>query len=423
MPSPPSFKLTQRLRSGHASVVWRCKDSKRSSSSENLAVKFLDDGDAAQDEVRTLQRMMHPNVINVLDFIVVNNSYGIVMHGMDMDLRRFMTTTVYHIDTVDVIAIQCARGLNYVHSLETLHADMKPENIGISITKMNGGRLLIHVRILDFGSSKRICDIKEGMEFRGTLHYMSPEKREGRFHLPNDVFELGRVFEEVHEHSTDSAVSKPLYGGLVSDMTHQEYRLRPTSGEVLIRLNDPQQRLWERLSSIASGGITNESWDDDFAYLVGCEDPLTFQVRDLPSRMQYIAGLSASDNLQQMEKAFFLLFKTAEREVADFHNMQEHDLSVLPYIHHFHGMVDTTWWTKLFYCVTIHELSALRYFRLEDMIKVKLWLFSCGRVCEPYVRGVLVRCMDEELFQWCSARKWGEEQTDITRFLDVAPRL
>jgi serine/threonine protein kinase len=356
---------------------------------------------------------------------VWNNKYGIVMHGMDMDLRQFMATELYDSMTVCDFSRQCARGLHYVHTLDTLHADIKPENIGISVTRKNGERMVIHARILDFGSSKMIQEIEPGMMMCSTFRYQSPEKRQGVFHFPNDIYEMGLVYIEMIEHSTDSDVSNQLYGGLVADMTQHEYRLRPTSQEVLTRLNDPQQRLWERLISIACGGITNESWDDDFAFLVACEDPLTFLMRDLPSRMQYISDLSASDSLQQMEKAFFLLFKTAQREVADFHNIEAHDFSVLQYIHHFHGMVDTTWWTKLFYCVTVHELSALSYFRLEDMIKVKLWLFSAVRVCERYILGVLVRCMDEELFQWCSARKWGEEQTDFTRFLDadVASRL
>ena len=381
-------------------------------------MKFLNDLVDAKKEVKTLQRFVHPNVINVLDFIEWKNSFGIVMDGMDMDLRQFMETELYGSMTVCDFSRQCARGLHYVHTLDTLHADMKPENIGISIMKRNGEIYLIHARILDFGSAMKIHEIKRGSRIQCTFCYESPEKKNGIIHKPGDVFEMGKVYNEVINHSTDIALSNKLYGGLVSDMIQNDYHLRPTSQQVLERLQDPQQALWERLNIIASGEITKESWDDIFAYLVECDDPLTFLMRDLPSRMEYITRLSTSDSLQQMEKAFFLLFKTAQREVADFHNIGQHDFSVLQYICHFHGMVDTTWWTKLFYCMTIHELSSLRYFGLEDIIKVKLWMFSSVRVCERYIRGVLVRCMDEDLFQWCSARKWGEDPTDFGDFFD-----
>ena len=153
--TPSVFKLTKRLGRGHASVVWRCKDSNRG---ETLAVKFGLDKAHAMEEVETLKRLMHPNVITVIDFIEWNNSFGIVMHGVDMDLRHFMETELYDSVTVIDFSRQCARGLHYVHTQETLHADLKPENIGISIAKKKGKgeRSLIHVRILDFGSAKMI---------------------------------------------------------------------------------------------------------------------------------------------------------------------------------------------------------------------------------------------------------------------------
>ena len=395
MPQTPSFKRERRLRSGHASTVWQYRDIRRS---KVVAVKYLANKEDAKEEVKTLKRFWHPNVINFVDFFKCGDAFGIVMHGMDMDLRHFISTELYNSVTVCEIARQSAQGLHHVHALQTLHADIKAENIGLS---MDGPR--IHVRLLDFGSARLIADIKTGDIIRSTRSNQSPEKRLGMFHLPGDIYELGVVYQEVIDHSVDRIVSNELCGGLVQDMLRPEYALRPTSQQVLVRLGDPLLELWERLCSAASG---HEEWKSDFDDLIRCEDPLTFLARDLSTRMEFIVKLLSSDSLRQIEKAFFLLFKTAQGGEP-----------TMQYLHHFHGVVDTTWWTKLFYCMAVDALSALPNFCLTDIIKIKLWTFSGLNVCERYVRGVFLNCLDEDHLLWCSGHRWGAGRVDFASFV------
>jgi serine/threonine protein kinase len=322
---------------------------------------------------------------------------------MDMDLRHFMETELYDLATVCAISRQSAQGLHHVHSLQTLHADIKAENIGISVALKR-----IHVRLLDFGSAKLISEIKTGDLIRSTRLNQSPEKQQGMFHLPGDIYELGAVYKEVIDNSMDKIESNKLYGELVDDMLRPEFVLRPTSHQVLVRLDDPLLSLWERLCSAASG---QAEWRADFAYLIECADPLTFLPRDLSSRIEYIIKLLASDSLSQMEKAFFLLFKTAQSDESG---------EVLQYIHHFHEVVDTTWWTKLFYCMTVDALSALHGFVLTDIVKIKLWTFSGVDVCERYVRSVFANCMNEEHLHWCSAHRWGVQRIEFAGWVRCA---
>jgi serine/threonine protein kinase len=333
--------------------------------------------------------------------------FGIVMRAMDMDLRQFMDTELYGTSLVCDISRQCARGLHHVHEHRTLHADVKPENIGISVAK-RGGTVRIHVRLLDFGSAKLLVDLKAGTEIRSTLHYQSPEKRQGVFHLPGDIYELGVVYKEVIAHSVDRVASDRLYGGLVSDMLRPEYLLRPTTQELLIRLEDPHTRLWEEISRLIESSKNSAV---DVADLIACEDPLTFLMRDLPTRMEYIVRMATGDNLQSMERAFFVLYKTAQSEVAE---SDDHGCSVLQYMHFFHGTVDTTWWTKLFYCMAIEAVAGLPYFLLTDTMKIKLWTFSSIVECEPLVRSALRKCA---LDVWCVERRWGQGKLDCAAFM------
>jgi serine/threonine protein kinase len=401
MPLSPNFKRERRLRSGYKSTVWQYRDIR---CSKVVAVKYLADKEDAKEEVKTLKRFWHPNVINFVDFFKWGDAFGIVMHGMDMDLRHFMETEIYDSVTVCEISLQSARGLHHVHGLKTLHADIKAENIGISINRKDGMRTIIHVRLLDFGSARLIADIKTGDMIRSTRSNQSPEKRLGMFHLPGDIYELGVVYQEVIDHSADRIVSNELCGGLVQDMLRPEFVLRPTSQQVLVCLGDPLLELWERLCSAASG---HAEWKTDFDDLIRCEDPLTFFARDISSRMEFIVKLLSSDSLRQIEKAFFLLFKTA----------QGGDASVMQYLHHFHGVVDTTWWTKLFYCMAVDALSALPNFCLTDIIKLKLWAFSGVNVCERHVRGIFLNCLSEEHLLWCSRHQWGVGRVDFASFI------
>jgi hypothetical protein len=408
---PPSLELVQRLRSGHASVVWRCRDSLLD---RVIAVKFMESKECAKEEVKTIHRFWHPNIINAVDFIKWKGAFGIVMHAMDMDLRHFMETELYDSVLVCDISRQCARGLHHVHEHETLHADVKPENIGISIAKQRNDQIRIHVRLLDFGSAKLLVDLKTGTEIRSTLHYQSPEKRRGVFHRPGDIYELGVVYKEVIANSVDNAASGELYGDLVSDMLHHDYLQRPTSQELLIRLEDPHTRLWEQISRLIESSKDSMV---DVADLVACEDPLTFLMRDLSVRMEYIIRMATGDNLQCMERAFFLLYKTAQHEAANLGDTGP-VCTVLQYIHYFHGTVDTTWWTKLFYCMAVDAVAGMPYFVLTDTMKIKLWTFSGIQECESFVRNTLQRCMSMDLLDWCVERRWGVERLSFASFVD-----
>jgi hypothetical protein len=373
--SSSSFQLTDRLRDGYASTVFRCNNTRLN---QIVVVKFIANVTDAKDEVKTIGRFCHPNVINTVDFIKWTGSFGIVMHAMDMDLRHFMESEEYDSVTVCEITRQCARGLNHVHLKQTLHADVKPENFGISITKRAGKQLAVHIRLLDFGSSKLLTDIISGLQIRSTLHYQSPEKRLGVFHLPGDIYELGIVFQEIIQ---CSSAPGDVYDELIKDMLQVDFLLRPTSEQVLARLGDPLHSLWVRLSRMAAGSCEAAELSD----LVESTDPLTFLWRDLLPRMQYIVKLG--DTL--IERAFYLLFKTAQSEISEFSNNGP-TVTILQYVHQFHATVDTSWWTQLFYCMAVNILSALPYFSLSDIMKAKLLALSGIGICEPYVRGVFL---------------------------------
>eukprot|EP00928_Gymnodinium_smaydae_P083931 TRINITY_DN6717_c0_g1_i4.p1 TRINITY_DN6717_c0_g1~~TRINITY_DN6717_c0_g1_i4.p1 ORF type:complete len:264 (+),score=28.98 TRINITY_DN6717_c0_g1_i4:408-1199(+) len=86
---------------------------------------------------------------------------------------------------LDAIFRSCA--LEYVHALEIVHRDVKPENVGIASDDT--------ARLIDFGTAAWLSDTTEMSKRCGTLGYMAPELFFHDTHgLPVDAFALGATF-------------------------------------------------------------------------------------------------------------------------------------------------------------------------------------------------------------------------------------
>lgn len=98
-----------------------------------------------------------------------------------------------------VVLYQIANGLEYIHSQDMIHRDIKPDNVLISKGI---------IKITDFGLSKKItAGVYEMSGKKGTLSWMAPEVLcwylenqdgnqivENKFTQKSDIFSAGCVF-------------------------------------------------------------------------------------------------------------------------------------------------------------------------------------------------------------------------------------
>ena len=453
---PLALKPIRLLRDGRASMVFQCSNSSDSIQDKSVVVKFVRDEEEAKSEVDTLTRMWHPNVVNFIDIVAwgTNEWFGIMMKEMEMDLCVFTQNEIYGASIVADISRQSAGGLHHVHELGTLHADIKLENIGVTVSR-NEEKIVhaAHVRLIDFGSARLVSSIRNGDTIRSTRHYQSPEKRVGVFHYPGDIYELGIVFQEVLSCSIDgrsttaaaaaSSQNDIMYNELISDMTMSDFNLRPTSFQLIARLQDPYHDLQGRLRLISSSSYDDViQLNDELADFIQCEDPLIdFLPCDFDSRIEFITRNASSSEVRSLEWYMFLLFKTSQQiaekaattktdggrkrnHVAVVVFVDERSRAVFySSIRHFNGLSNSSWMTKLLYCMIIDIVSKLDCFRssssLDESIAWNLCDYSTVIACETRIRNTLSRCLTCDLLQLCcSMPEWGAGRVDFNTFID-----
>ncbi len=87
----------------------------------------------------------------------------------------------YDLDEVLTIFRQVCLGLEHIHRVGYVHADLKPHNILVTSD--------LRVRLIDFGFAAPIGEALNS--FKGTFGYIAPEQAGGRVTEKTDVFNLG----------------------------------------------------------------------------------------------------------------------------------------------------------------------------------------------------------------------------------------
>ncbi|GAB4346655.1 MAG: hypothetical protein Kow006_05470 [Gammaproteobacteria bacterium] len=145
-------------------------------------------------EAETAGRLNHPNIVTIYDAGEEQDLAYIAMEFLTgHDLTRYCKPDkLLPLPAVFHIAIKAAEALDYAHSQNVVHRDIKPGNI---IFESKSG----DVKITDFGIA-RITDSSKTRTgtVLGTPAYMSPEQLAGeRIDGRSDLFSLGVMFYQL----------------------------------------------------------------------------------------------------------------------------------------------------------------------------------------------------------------------------------
>ena len=168
-------------------------------------------------EAQILNKMSHPNIVNVYRFgLTENNVPFLVMEYFAGSSLRDMLDLEGPLNykMAATIALKIAEGLQHAHSHNVIHRDLKPENILINIESddenktegesQNKSSQKINVKLIDFGLCKPLSENTKHQTLTGTgeligsARYMSPEQVLGQqLDERSDVYSFACILFEM----------------------------------------------------------------------------------------------------------------------------------------------------------------------------------------------------------------------------------
>lgn len=190
------YAVIEEVGRGGMGVVYKAQDLKLN---RIVALKVMV-GENAQSaavqrfirEAKTIAKLSHPNIINVLDVGWEGNYYFFAMDFINGgSLGDAISNKALTYNTTLEILVTVANAIDFAHKNGVIHRDLKPANIMLDSEKKP--------IIMDFGvalSLDESVQLSRSNMMVGTIGYMSPEQLEGkrgRVDQRSDIYSLGAV--------------------------------------------------------------------------------------------------------------------------------------------------------------------------------------------------------------------------------------
>ncbi|XP_052037669.1 sperm motility kinase X-like [Apodemus sylvaticus] len=211
-----------------------------------VAIKILKRGTSidflVKSEIDIMKCLHHSNIIQLFQVIEARYKTYLVMEYASRGSLRKHISKCGRLDEEEARSIfrELSLAVHYIHSQNIAHRDIKAENI---LLDREG-----HVKLIDFGLSKRLAAGEKCKGFCGTVQYCAPEVLDQKEYnvLATDIWSMGIVLYYLvvgHLPFTETVLSELKYEILYRSCWIP-YRLSPEIQDLLKRLmaKDPTMR-------------------------------------------------------------------------------------------------------------------------------------------------------------------------------------
>ena len=270
---------------------------KKKSTNEVVALKrffrntYEDIDSSIIREISALKYLSHPNILNIFDTVITKNDCFLTMEYFGQHLKKYYTyqKEMFTVDVIKNIMFQIISGVNYIHSHDFIHRDLKPQNI---LVNESGSDLKIV--ICDFGLCQHINEYDKSLYTENvlTLWYRAPEillglKKYGE-HVDN--WSIGCIFYEIIQ-KKEMCNGDSDYGQL---MTILQFMGTPTPPHVLCELpefktdfpewvNKFDKSLEEKINDESIIKCVKGLLNMDYKKRMGCHEALNILNNNIPN--------------------------------------------------------------------------------------------------------------------------------------------
>lgn len=142
-------------------------------------------------EPRLLARLNHQNIIGVMSAEKASDLFFVVMEYVDGESLESVLERekILPHKLACQYTLQICDAVQYAHSQQVLHRDLRPANIMLSRNGM--------IKVGDFGVAALMEKVQFAKTVIGTPPYMSPEHYQGKAIYASDVYSIGIVLYEM----------------------------------------------------------------------------------------------------------------------------------------------------------------------------------------------------------------------------------
>lgn len=193
------YEKIRKIGEGSYGQVFKCRNKE---TGQIVAIKkFLESGDdpairrIAMREIKMLKHLKHENLVNLIEVFKTRRKQKLhlVFEYCDRTVLDELVANPKGVPEpmIKRIAYQVLKAVDFCHSHNCIHRDVKPENI--LITKQNV------VKLCDFGFARILVQNENFTEYVATRWYRAPELLVGdtQYGTPVDVWAIGCVFCEL----------------------------------------------------------------------------------------------------------------------------------------------------------------------------------------------------------------------------------